>query len=650
MIKIDRFTGLAPRIHPRKLPDAAAQTAREVRLLNGNLNPLHDPATVNDVVTLGAKSFYKYNPNGTNPTASDYLSWSGEVNVVKSPLINDAYGRIYFTGDGVPKCALISDGALETGEAAGTTVIRQLGIPAPGAPSLVAVAAALTITYEWYYHYEEADGTLHDQGTFTGGDITTVTPGMEYTLSDGGALPPNGSGLGSLVVWCKAYTANGTYLGQCYPATSVYAASTDLIVNGAAVTSTQAIGGTSVTVTFRYDVSQQGGFETDRVYVYTWVTDVGEEGPPSDPVTISSLSPVQSVEVTTDIVRPLAWIVTKRIYRSVTANDGTTSLRLVAEEPYGTATYTDTKLDEELELDTLVTDGFDAPPSTMHSLVGVPGGFLAGADGRTVYFTPAFYPYAWPYAQSIDADVVAMAIADNSVVAATTEYPYLFTGVTPDGMAQTKLPIPQAGTSRRGIVSWMGRVMYTSPDGLVEVVQGGVRLVTDTFISREYWQSLSPETMRLYAHDNLLLVACDTVLLLFTYVDGGITFTDSALIVTAGYTDTTTDQLQIVLDGETTIKEFDPAGGTERTMTWRGKDVYYPLPQKMGAYRLQAASYPQTLRVYADDSLVATMTVADGKAALLPSIPPAKIWSVEIEADDDIYSVETGITVGAILS
>lgn len=651
MIKISGFTGLAPRIDPRKLPENAAQTAREVRLLDGNLNPLHDPAALagNPTVVVGCKSFYPYN--------SAYLSWTVPVSVVPNPLVNDTWQRVYYTGDGAPKYAAIDDGSGTLSGVAGSTVQRQLGVPAP-TTALTATSvpkSSVSWTQRWYAFWEETDASTHDPFEFDlGTDVTTTLAGAEYVLTDGGALPPNGLGTGTLVVWFEAYSSTGLYLGKCYPSTSAFSASTDLVVNGAAVTCTNSVGATSVTVNLQYNTSRQSGFEATRVYVQTWVTDVGEESAPGDPTTLE-VSPVQDVDLVSATNRPYTWVTHKRIYRSVYDSSGQSTLRLcsfsgVTDIPYNTSNLTDSLLDEELELDVLATEGFDPPPDALDMLAAMPGGFLAGAVGRTVYLSEPNLPYAWPYQTTLDADVVATAVADNSLIAVTTEHPYVITGLTPDGMAQAKLPWPMAGTSKRGIASWMGRVFYTSPDGLVEVSGGAARLVTDGIISREYWQALGPTTMRMYTHDNVMLVASDTLLLVFTFTGGAITFTDSALVVAAGYLDVSTDTLQVVLSGQTAIKEFDPPAGTARTFTWRGRDAYYPAPQKMGAYRLQAKSYPQTLRVYSEGSLAATVTVADGKAHLLPSIPPAKVWSVAVESNDDVYSVETGATIMAVMS
>jgi hypothetical protein len=216
---------------------------------------------------------------------------------------------------------------------------------------------------------------------------------------------------------------------------------------------------------------------------------------------------------------------------------------------------------------------------------------------------------------------VAAAVTGNTLVVATTEYPQLVVGLSPEGMAFSKLSLPQAGTSKLGIIAWRDRVYYTSPDGLVEVAGGAATLITEAIISREYWQALTPATMRLYAYDNVMLVACETKTLLFTYSPEGVTFTESALVIPAAYLRIDEDVLEVVLDGETDLKDFDT--GAARTMTWQSHDAYYPMPQKMGAYRVQADGYPLTMRVYADEALAVTVTVTQGKAALLPSLPPA---------------------------
>lgn len=643
MIKTSAFTGLAPRIHARKLPETAAQTALDVRLLDGNLTPLKEAETTGVSVLANCKSFYPFN--------SSYLAWTTAVDVVKNPLVNDTYGRVYYTGDGVPKSAAI----IST-----VTALRALGIPAPtGALTLSGTPAKTSVSWtrHWYSFWEETDGVQSDAFDF-GADGPTPNPnavenvaGAQYTTTNGGALPPGAGGTKVLTVWFEGYSSTGVYLGKCYPATSKYAASTDLVVNGAAVACTQSVGATSVTTELQYNTSRQTGFDATRVYVYTWVTDVGEESAPSPPLTVE-VSPVQNVDLVISTTAPYAWVTHKRVYRSVTDSSGQTSLRLVSfsavtDVPIATSNITDSLLDDELELDVLATEGFDPPPADLNCLVSVPGGFFAGSSGRTVYFSEPYLPYAWPYSRSFDAPIKAMAVAGNSLVIATEQFPYLLTGYTPDGMGEAKLPLPMAGVSKRGIIAWQGRVMYVSPDGLVEVLEGGARLATESIVSRAYWQALTPATMRLYTHDDMLIIGCDTKTLIFTYADGAVTFTESALVIDAAYLDVALDVLKVVLHGETAIKTFNT--GANRTMTWRGKDAVYAMPQKMGAYRVQAASYPLTMTLYADDASVATVTVTQGKAAVLPSLPPAKVWSVAIESDDTVYSVETAPAVFGIL-
>ncbi len=637
MIKTAAFTGLAPRIHPRKLPATAAQVATDVRLLDGNLTPLKEAVATGDMVGANTLTFLPYN--------GAYEYWTSALCIAENPLVNDTYDRVYYTGDGVPK----SMSTIST-----VTTKRALGVPAPTSllSATTAPKTSLSWTIVWYSFWEETDGVQSSEFTFDPNtDVSVTVVGSEYTVTDGGALPPGGGGTKVLTVWFEGYSSTGVYLGKCYPKSSKYAASTDLVVNGAAVFCTQEVGATSVDVQIQYNTSRQTGFDATRVYVFTWVTDLGEESAPSEPVTIE-VSPVQNVDLVLPVNRPYSWVTHKRVYRSVTDSSGQTALRLVSfsaatDLDYNESNVTDSLLDEDLELDTLTTEGFDPPPDDLDCLTSVPGGFFAGASGRTVYFSEPYLPYAWPYSQSVDAPVKAMAVTSNTLVVATEEFPYLFTGLTPDGMAQARLPLPMAGVTKRGIIAWQGRVLYVSPDGLVEVSGGSASLVTESIISRDYWQALNPPTMRMFAHDDMLLIGCDDRTLVFTYSGGSITFTESDLVINAGYSDVSADELEVVLDGETAVKAFNT--GAARTMVWQGRDQYYPLPQKMGAYRVQADAYPVTLRVYADEALATTVTVTQGKAALLPSLPPAKVWSVGVEGTSTVYSVETATSIPGLL-
>lgn len=92
-LRIAGFKGEVPRLHPRLLPEDAAQVARNTRLENGALVAINDSANFS---TLGAAALSIYQ----RPAGGAFFSWPVVVNVVPGP-VNAA--RTYITGDGVPQ-------------------------------------------------------------------------------------------------------------------------------------------------------------------------------------------------------------------------------------------------------------------------------------------------------------------------------------------------------------------------------------------------------------------------------------------------------------------------------------------------------------------------------------------------------------------
>lgn len=624
MIRMDKFKGLAPVFHPRELPPTAAQRALEVELEDGTLKPLNAPgATVGALTLAGDRSMYRY--NGT------WLSWPGDVSVEESPISEDLYQRIYYTGDGAPKLrATIS----------AEPHVRALGIPAPdtAVSGTLAAKGSVSWTRKWHAFFEDADGTRSSEQDIADGDVTEDTPGAKYVISP----KPTGSG-GTLVVWFEAFSAAGSYLGSVYPNISVYRTNNDLLLNGAAVDSNQTTGGSNVTINLQYNTSRLTGFNAERVYVFTWVSDMDEEGPPSPPLTLD-VSPAQDVDLVIPTTAPYAWITKKRIYRTVTV-DNDTQYELVAELPVATSNYTDSLYDIDIPGDALISVDFDPPPSDMVGLVAMPGGFFAGFSGNTVYFSEPNFPHAWPekYAQALPAEVKALGVSGNTLVVATANIPYTLAGFSPEGMNPTKLATPLAGTNLRGVAELDGTVYYVTNNGIAVVVGQTPELWTKSIIGTDYWQALNPATIRLEAHDSRLYAFHDTGFLLFDLSAGEFDLTESAQVVQAYHVDREAEEFFVVLNGKTDIQEYGT--GAALTLQYRSKEFVSPKPGKQAVYRVIAASYPVTLNVYADGVLSSTVTVADDKVHRLPSTPPNKVWSLEVLADDRVFSIETGGSV-----
>lgn len=135
-IAIAGFRGEMPIIDERLLPDTNAQVARNVYLRRGTLKPERATAPIVGVPSVIApSSLYRY-PSG-NEGKGYWMVWGNNkrVHAVKSPLADDAWKRVYWTGDGPPKMG----GIAEITSGAGPYPSRsfRLGIPAPTNPPTV---------------------------------------------------------------------------------------------------------------------------------------------------------------------------------------------------------------------------------------------------------------------------------------------------------------------------------------------------------------------------------------------------------------------------------------------------------------------------------------------------------------------------------
>lgn len=129
-IAIAGFRGEMPIVDERLLPDANAQVARNVYLRHGTLKPERSTGSIAGLPSIiSPSSLYRY-PNG-NEGAGFWMIWGNnkKVDVVKSPLADDAWRRVYWTGDGSPKMGGIAQitGGAEPYPASS----YRLGVPAP---------------------------------------------------------------------------------------------------------------------------------------------------------------------------------------------------------------------------------------------------------------------------------------------------------------------------------------------------------------------------------------------------------------------------------------------------------------------------------------------------------------------------------------
>ena len=91
----------------------------------------------------------------------------------------------------------------------------------------------------------------------------------------------------------------------------------------------------------------------------------------------------------------------------------------------------------------------------MYSLGLTAYGVAYAALGKIVCLSEVFVPYAWPrdYELTCDNDIVAIGHYDNALIVGTTGRPVMITGIDPQNMSQSELPISEACVSAKSMVS-----------------------------------------------------------------------------------------------------------------------------------------------------------------------------------------------------
>jgi len=178
-ITIEQFSGQRPRIDQKLISLENSQKAINVDVLSGKLRPLKEPKDIFTLPDTSRQSIFPYN--------NSYLSFTTDVDFVRTPINNDQFQRIYYTGNGTPKVRGIINNVEQE---------YDLGVPAPStAPSVALISKSTTdYTRNWGYFYEETNGSQVDIGTLSENsiEVTEDTVGLNYSVKDRGRFSITG--------------------------------------------------------------------------------------------------------------------------------------------------------------------------------------------------------------------------------------------------------------------------------------------------------------------------------------------------------------------------------------------------------------------------------------------------------------------------
>jgi hypothetical protein len=337
-----------------------------------------------------------------------------------------------------------------------------------------------------------------------------------------------------------------------------------------------------------------------RLYVYTYVTQYGEESEPCPISADVNWQSGQTVTLSGFSAIPSGRAITKqRIYRSQSSNQSGTDLFFIAERTASTSDFTDTYGPTEFG-EVLPSRDWNQPPADLAGLISLPNGMLAAFSGKQLCFCEPYQPHAWPekYRLTTSFPIVALAAYGTTVIAGTQGYPYVASGNSPDSMIEQKIEVNLPCVNGRGMVDLGYSAAYPSNDGLVVVGSNGATVATDALFTRPSWQRISPGTLvaaqfagRYFASFSYLEIDGET-LNEGTFV---IDLTNQqpfvlryAFKAAAFHYDLPTGQLYYLLGSQ--VYEFDALGETNEIMTWKSKRVVMPMPVTFGAILVEGGS------------------------------------------------------------
>jgi len=415
-----------------------------------------------------------------------------------------------------------------------------------------------------------------------------------------------------------------------------------------------ALGVSSVNGTIDPDVEP-----IDVAYVMTWVSNFGEEGPPS-PVTATKTFTPSTQTIT--ITRPslpsgqyavsaaqgdFPYVAKWRLYRSAVGS--TQASFLLAKEDAITATTFTDSLEPAQLLEVLPSESWIEPPNDdtttypdgpMQGLIPVANGVFAGFTGKRLCLSEAFLPHAWPisYRITVERDIVAIGTTGNGIVCLTEGKPYFVTGTDPSAMVATEIDLAQSCINKFSVVDMGDYVLYAGPDGLCAVSGSEGKVVTEGFISPKQWNAdFAPSTIKAFLHEGTYVAFHGTT-------DGwvfdprgeasAISTTNSSGAVRGGWYNPKDGTSNLIIAG--LIRKYR-GSSTNKTSVWKSKKFVAPNPTSMAWVYIHAESYPASgtkngIKVWADGVLIAQYNITkSGNVFTQETTTPSNISNITLQ-------------------
>lgn len=644
--KLITFNGIAPILEPRLLKDEVGVTAQNVNLERGNLNALY---TNGNHATLNASSItshYQYKFGGTTYN----LEFDDDVDVVPGPIADDAFDRLYWTGQTFPRMAS-STQITSGGSGAYPRSSFRLGIEAPpnlGVATPTGPDDGTQIKYSTSYVYTFVSAFGEEGPPSSASTVVTKVDGQSIALSN---------------LSFANTKSDVNYGGTKITGVTVTTASGS---NDITVTTPSAHGFSTSDRIGLDGFSDTGGFTADRInHAYSIVST------PSSTTFTVNLAGAAATSTATSSAANLfhTFVGTKRIYRSNTGSN-TTDFQFVAEVAMDVTTYTDSTNNDALG-EIIPSTFWIAPPDDdsstypngqMKGLTAIGNGIFAGFSGKRLCFSEPFLPHAWPvaYRVTLEDEIVGISMAGNVLFIGTKGTNYIAAGTDPQAMAIQKLEAAEPLLYKRSLVDMGGYCIYSGPDGLIGVENGQVTNLTQALISPDQWKGtyvVQSAGMHEGKYVGQYSSAAQTPQAIIFDVSGDVnalttvdTLLNTGSSTNSGfYTDPETNELYLInkpSSGNCTVESFDnSATDTKRTFVFKSKEFVLPKATSMNFVKVEADSYAGagvTVKVFGDGTEIFDATItASGSVFSATGSAPTSFSATQIQ--EPILRLPTGV-------
>jgi len=644
------FRGIVPLLNHRKLPENSAVQALDCDLEGSDLRVFNERALIGTVADNNAIQRRAFVING-----AQMFIWNADVDATYGPIqhIDENDNKIYI-GSGwfdFPVYTTKTLGIPGNPDAAylGPPVNhRKLGVPAPEVPALVV-------------------------GSFVANGLITIVEGNDITLEDGITIA-NDAVICTTAAPHELLTGENVGLSQfdwtglnnSFIVDNVWdnlaGSESKFVLRGVSFTAIQA---NEDTVAFPTPGTGNWTQEfsdvelEDRIYLYTYVTDQGEEGPPALPSLLVTIGPTQTVALTLPTAPTVDGVILSfiRIYRTLPTSIGTADYFFVDEIPITQGIYIDSK--KEIELgEMLLSLEWVAPPEGLIGLTILPNGVMAGFKENALYLSEPYQPHAWPisYVKLMDHPIIGIAAFGQSLVIATDDNPYIGTMTDPLAMTFTKLQTVEPCLSKRACITLGYGVMFPSPNGLILVTPEGTRNVLSQLWREENWLALIQGASEIFAsvHNEKYFLTFTTGGVSTTYIfDPAHELLQITTLSSFNYTGSAVDRDEdrLFFFGESAgpkVYEFDPDAGTVMQASWKSRTFGMARPVNMGAAQVffdTSESGTITVNFYAQGVLKHSEVITDEEPFRLPAEFLEREWMVHVTTNRQVQGIYVAETI-----